>query len=135
MKNRVFFPEDALNEWVADDHVDFNGDELTFKNEARRYRIIEAVRVLREVTDGIDPNDLLGKVKSRKYLDELGAEILEGSMIIGDNAYDVTPGFVGAPVGSFAEHRKSMPDTGASAEGSPPTTDEALLAAFLSRGI
>ena len=34
-----------------------------------------------------------GGVKSRAFLSELGAEILEGSMIIGDNAYDVVQGF------------------------------------------
>jgi len=68
MKNRVFFPQDALDEWVADDRVDFAADELTIKAESRRYRMIEAVRVLREVTDGKDPNELIGKVKSRNYL-------------------------------------------------------------------
>ncbi|MFO0554520.1 MAG: hypothetical protein U0271_39445 [Polyangiaceae bacterium] len=129
MKNRVFFPQEALDIWVADDHVDFTGEELTIKAEARRYRIIEAVRIVREVTDGNDPNELIGKVKSRNFLSELGAEILEGSMIIGDNAYDVVPGFAGAPVGSFEEHRKSMPDD------SSVTNDEELLAAFLAKAM
>ncbi len=132
MKNRVFFPQDALDEWVADDRVDFNVDELTIKAESRRYRMIEAVRVLREVTDGADPNELIGKVKSRNYMLELGAEIMEGSLILGENAYDIVPGFVGAPVGSFEEHRQSLPDTsdGPAAIASV-TSDEELLAAFL----
>jgi hypothetical protein len=132
MKNRVFFPQDSLDEWVADDRVDFNADELTIKLESRRYRMIEAVRVLREVTDGADPNELIGKVKSRGYMLELGAEIMEGSMILGDNAYDIVPGFVGAPVGSFSEHRASLPDTGGGTEPLPSVgSDEELLAAFL----
>lgn len=138
MRNRVFFPQTSLDEWIADDRVELAGDELSIVSDGasrasdpgstpRRYRIVEAVRVLREVTDTPDPNDLVGKVKSKAYLAELGAEILESSMIIGDNAYDIVPGFAGAPIGSFAEHQKTQPvvaDKGLS-------SDEELLAAFL----
>ena len=85
----------ALDEWVADDRVDLAADELVIRAENRKFRIVEAVRILREVTDSADPNELVGKVKSRAFLAELGAEILEGSMIIGDNAYDIVPGFAG----------------------------------------
>lgn len=123
MKNRVFFPQEALDVWVADDHVDFDGDELTLKSQSRKYRTVEAVRVLREVTDGNDPNELLGKVKSKAYLAELGAEIMEGSMIMGDNAYDIVPGFVGAPASAIEDHRKQFPDS--------PASDEEILAAFM----
>lgn len=129
MKNRVFFPQAALDEWLAEDRVDLRQDELTIKSEGRRYKIVEAIRVIREVTGAADVNELLGKVKSRAFLTELGAEILEGSMILGDNAYDVVPGFVGAPVGSFAEHRRSIPEITPSTR--IPSSDEELLAAFL----
>jgi hypothetical protein len=130
MKNRVFFPQSALDEWIAGDRVDLKNDELLIKSESRRYKIIEAVRVIREVTGDADHHEVIGKVKSRAFLNELGAEILEGSMILGDNAYDVVPGFVGAPVGSLAESRKAAP---APVEPPPtvPKTDEELLAAFL----
>jgi hypothetical protein len=128
MRNRVFFPQAALDEWLGDGRVDLKNDELLIKNEGRRYRIIEATRVLREVTGSDDPHELLGKVKSRAFLNELGAEILETSMIIGDNAYDIVPGFVGAPIGSFADHRLAAPDVASSKH---MTTDEELLASFL----
>ena len=118
MRNRVFFPQQALDIWTADDRVDLASDELMLKQDGRKYRVIEAVRVLREVTGTADPKELVGKVKSRAYLAELGAELLEGSMILGDNAYDVVPGFVGAPTTSFEDHKK----TGSSAE-----SDEDLL--------
>lgn len=125
MRNRVFFPQSALDEWVSDNHVDLKNDELSLKSQARRYRIIEAVRILREVTGSDDPNELLGRVKSRAFLSELGAEILEGSMIIGDNAYDVVQGFVGAPVGNFSDYKKATP------EAKDFTSDEEVLQAFL----
>ena len=130
MKNRVFFPQAALDEWLAEDRVELKRNELTIRSEGRRYRIIEAIRIVREVTGSPDPHEVLGRVKTRAYLSELGAEILEGSMILGDNAYDVIPGFVGAPVGSFATHRKNtpVPSTTKRSAGN----DEELLAAFLS---
>jgi hypothetical protein len=127
MKNRVFFPQVALDEWLAEDRVDLRNDELTMKSEGRKYRIIEAIRVVREVSGSADSHELLGKVKSKAFLGELGAEILETSMILGDNAYDVVPGFVGAPVGTFAEHQKAAP----AAQERNLSTDEDLLAAFL----
>lgn len=130
MRNRVFFPQSALDAWIAEDRVDLQSDELSVSREGRRYKIVEAVRILREVTGAPDQSELVGKVKSRAFLAELGAELLETSMILGDNAYDVVPGFVGAPVGTLAEHRKSIPDTGLPLEPRP-TTDEDLLAAFL----
>ncbi|MRG97205.1 hypothetical protein [Polyangium spumosum] len=127
MKNRVFFPQVALDEWLGEDRVDLRNDELTIKSEGRKYRIIEAIRVLSEVSGSPDSHELLGKVKSKAFLAELGAEILETSMILGDNAYDVVPGFVGAPIGTFADHQRGGPPS----QGRNLTTDEDLLAAFL----
>lgn len=129
MKNRVFFPQVALDAWIAEDRVDLRNDELTIKSENRKYRIIEAVRIMAEVTGTPDENELVGKVKSHAFLSELGAEIVEGSVILGDNAYDAVPGFVGAPVGSFAEHRKTT--SPASAKNRTINNDETLLAALL----
>ena len=133
--NRVFFPQAALDQWISDGRVDLAGDELTIKPEARRYRIFEAARILREVTGLQDVNELVGKVKTRQYLSGLGADLLENSMVLGDNAYDVIPGFVGAPVGTFEEHMADparVDGAGAAPQrGSPPASDEELLAKFL----
>ncbi len=126
MRNRVFFPQGALDEWVGDNRVDIKGDDLLLKSEGRRYRIIEAVRIVREVTGADDPHELLGRVKTRAFLTELGAEMLESSLILGDNAYDVVQGFVGAPLGAFSEYRKDAPPTASGA----PVTDEELLTHF-----
>ncbi len=126
MRNRVFFPQAALDEWLADDRIDLKNDELSIKGEGRRFRIIEAVRVLREVTGSDDPHELLGRVKSCAFLNELGAELLESSMIIGDNAYDVLQGFVGAPTSTFEDHRKHVPD-------GKTSDDEAMLAALIAQ--
>jgi hypothetical protein len=121
MRTRIFFPQEILDIWVADDSVDFAGDELSLKSQGRKYRTVEAVRVLVEVTGGGDPNELVGKVKSRAFLAELGAEVLEGSMVIGDNAYDVVQGFAAEPIGAFEEFKAAHPTVTA-------RSDEEILA-------
>ncbi|MCS6898413.1 MAG: hypothetical protein RMJ98_02615 [Myxococcales bacterium] len=131
-KNRVFFPQKALDLWLSEGRIDLTGDELTLKAEGRTFRITEAVRVLREVTGTPDAYDLVGRVKSRVFLDALESELLETSMLIGDNAYDVVPGFLGIPQGTFAEHMAQSKRTSAP-EAKSPTTDEELLALFLAR--
>ena len=139
MQNRVFFPQVALDQWLVDGAVELRGTELTIGAEARRYQLAEAVHILREVTGGTDQNDLVGRVKSKLFLQEFGAEILESSMILGDNAYDVVPGWLGAPIGSFDEHVVSVERANARASrhefGDEPKTDEDLLARFLLRSL
>lgn len=131
MKNRVFFPQEALDVWIAEERVELKNDELTILRENRKFKIIEGLRIVREVTGQPDVNELVGKVKSKAFLTELGAEILERSVVIGENAYDAVPGFVGAPIGSFTDHRKHTPPTTTAARAL--TSDEELLAAFLKK--
>ncbi|MGO9839193.1 MAG: hypothetical protein ACLP1X_33845 [Polyangiaceae bacterium] len=133
MENKFFFPEAALNQWIVDEVVDVQNGELTILGEGRRYRLAEAVRVVREVSGTVDGHDLVGRVKARTGLDQLGAEIVETSMLLGDAAYDVEPGWVGTPLGTFAQHEGSEARKKARAgrAGPKPTTDEELLARFL----
>jgi hypothetical protein len=136
VQNRIFFPQSAMDQWLVDGAVEVAGAEMSILAEARRYRIAEGVRVLREVTGTPDDNDLVGKVKSKLFLEELGAEILETSMVIGDNAYDVIPGWLGSPTSTWVDHAASAERQRARAshpEFAPeePKTDEDLLARFL----
>lgn len=124
-KNRVFFPQEALDVWLSEERVELKGDELVLKAEGRTYRLTEAVRVVREVTGTPDSYDLVGRVKSKVFLEALESELLGTSMIIGDNAYDVVPGFVGLPVGAA-----QMASEG---RGARASTDEELLGRFLLR--
>lgn len=127
-KNRLFFPQAALDQWVVDGKVELTNDELMLKSEGRRYRIAEAAHVMREVSGQPDPYEICGRVKSFNFLRELGAEMLDESMIIGDNAYDVVPGFMGSPIGSLQEHLASP---GAGAAAPTAKTEEDLLSQLL----
>jgi hypothetical protein len=133
-KSRVFFPQAALDQWLSSGRIDLSGSELVIASEGRRYRIVEAVRVLRVVNETPDIYEITGRVKTLAHLLELGAELLGDSLLIGDIAYQVIPGFWGTPIGSFEEHRSSA--TAATGPGSvrkspEPESDEELLAQFL----
>ena len=101
MKNKVFFPQGTLDVLVDVGRLELDGEELVVSGEGYRYTVQEAVRVLREVTTGEDPQQLCGKVALRASLDEeLGAELLGNSMLLEDWAYDVVPGLLAAPTSS-----------------------------------
>ena len=80
---------------------------------------------MRDAAGGGDQHALLGKVKTREQLSELGAEVFESSMIVGDDAYDVIPGFVGEPIGQALRPRARA----------PTHDEEDLLAQFLLKSL
>ena len=63
-KNRVFFPQQALDAWLEQGRIGLVDDEMTLKPDGQRYRLSSAIRILAEVADGTDPHDLVGKVKT-----------------------------------------------------------------------
>lgn len=135
-KNRVFFPQEALDRWLSEGRVEIAGSELTIPNERRRYRLVEAVRVLSEEAGYSDPDELVGKVKTMLFLTELGAELLGDSMVLGENAYRIIAGWLGSPVGSLEQHRAQREELRVSRPPAPPPgSDEELLASFLARNL
>lgn len=138
-KNRVFFPQQVLDRWLDAGDAELAVNELTLKAERKRYRLVEGVRVLSELSGSGDPYEITGKVKTVAFVTELGAELLGESMLIGDNAYEVVPGWLGQPSRyeptSMPAKPPAVPSVPAGpAPGSPPsTTDEELLAKFLAR--
>lgn len=134
MQNRVFFPQACLDQWGVEGKIELMPTELLIIAEGRRYSITEAVRVVVEVTGANDPHGIVGKVKAKADLEAMGAEILENSMILGDNAYDVVPGWAGTPQTPFSVHLLSperMAARGGRTDvGSPPQSDEEMLMRF-----
>jgi hypothetical protein len=138
MENRIFFPQSALDHWMLEGAIDLKGTELTLLALGRRYQLTEAVRVLKDVTESGDSLQLVGRVKSRVDLEGMGAELVETSMLIGDAAYDVEPGWVGVPTDPFAAYaaatkaqRRGKP-AGTGRGAGEPKTEEELLATFVS---
>jgi len=135
MQNRVFFPQSAVDQWGIDGKIDLVGSDLILLADGRRYKVEEAVRIVTEVTGANDDRKIIGKVKPKRALDEIGAELLETSMILGDNAYDVVPGWMGYATVPFAEHLASadrMAARGGRTDiGAAPKDDEELLQRFV----
>ena len=134
MQNRVFFPQTAVDQWGIDGKIDLVGNELILLAEGRRYKVEEAVRIVTEVTGANDDRKIIGKVKPKRALDEIGAELLETSMILGENAYDVVPGWMGTPAGPFNDHLLSedrmTARAGKTDVGTGPHSEEELLERF-----
>ena len=138
MAHRYFFPQMTLDTWLIDERIDLRGTELTLLRESRTYNLSEAVHVVTEVSGSPDAFDLLGRVKGREALIEQGAEVLENSMILGDNAYDIVPGYYGEPVGDFASFVESRDRQLARAlhsdfPAAEPATEDELLSRFALR--
>ena len=138
MENRIFFPQVALDEWIVEGTAELQDGELTLLRVGRRYRLAEAIHVVKDASGGGDA-ELLGRVKARVYLEQLGAEIVETSMLLGDAAYDVEPGWIGVPAVPFAEYAAASGKGGKGAEPRgerpvEPRSDEELLARFSLKG-
>ena len=139
--NRVFFSQSAFDVWLGDGTVDLAGDVLTIVAEGRRFKLTEAIRVVAEVTGSPDAHELVGRVKPKSSLEGKGAEILENSLLLGDNAYDIVPGWIGVPTSRFEEHAVSAERAEARALSlappppKEPRRDEDLLAIYLLKDV
>lgn len=94
-ENRVFFPQQVLDEWLEQGRVMLVDDELTLGPAARRFRLTTALHFVAEVADTPDAHDLIGKVKTKEQVQALSGEHYADSVVLGDNAYQVIEGFVG----------------------------------------
>ena len=99
---RLFISQERLDAWSAEDRIKLEGDRMTLVNDGRSFRLSSAVRFMKVSGDGVDPNKLVGKVKTVTAIEGMGGEHYMNSVICGEVAYDVQQGFLGdpTPVGS-----------------------------------
>lgn len=93
---RLFISQERLDVWSADNKASLESDRLTLHELGRVFVVQPAVRFLTVAGDEPDPHDLLTRVKTEEELVALGADLYMNSVIHGETAYDVQPGFVGA---------------------------------------
>jgi hypothetical protein len=97
MAGLLFVAQAMLDSWAEQGKIDFVGNVMTLlagEGKGRSYALDPAVRFLKVLGADSDPNQLLRKVKSLAQLRELGAEAVDASVILGDAAYEVEPGFL-----------------------------------------
>src|SRR3954470_11039476 len=96
--SRLFISVERLDNWTIEGRASLEGDRMTLTELNRSFAMKPAVHFLRSAgTDG-DPYDLVGRVKSKEALDEMGADCFEKSVIYKDPASDVIEGFLGEPL-------------------------------------
>lgn len=93
----LFVSQAMLDAWAEQGRIDFVGNVMTLlsgEGRGRHYALEPAVRFLKVLGAEKDPNALLTKVKPLSQLREMGAEQVERSVVLGDLAYEVEPGFL-----------------------------------------
>ena len=104
---------------------------LVIKAENRRYHVVEAVRVLQEVSGTEDVFDRVGRVKASTILPSSELKFVETSMIlVVKTPYEVVPGFLGAPARNVLA-QSIAPELPQSVTIRFLKSEEALLAQYL----
>ncbi|MBS1121658.1 MAG: hypothetical protein H6Q90_3886 [Deltaproteobacteria bacterium] len=96
--SNLFISVERLDTWSAEGRATLEGDRMTLTELGRSFAMKPAVHFLRAVGQNHDPNDLIGRVKSKQSLEAMGADQMESSVIYKDTAYDVIDGFIGEPL-------------------------------------
>jgi hypothetical protein len=116
---RLFVSQALLDAWVGQGRIDVDGTSLALAGEAgreRRYDLEPAVRFLRVEGGGADAAGLLARVKSLAQVKELGGEPMADSVVVGDVAYEVEPGFL-AEAAAVEAASRAAPDARPAAHG------------------
>jgi hypothetical protein len=120
---KLFLPQKTLEEWSASEKADLQDGKLVVTEGKASHSVTPAVHFVKLVS-GNDQSQLVGRVKTMSQLDSLGCEHMMDSVILGEAAYEVTPGYIAdvpapAPAGKADGKKKAT----------SPEAD--LLAAFI----
>lgn len=110
-KNRLFVPQQMLDQWLSEERVEVEGEILKTLPEGQRFELTTAVLFKEEVTGEEDAHGLVGKVKDLEQLAEIGAEHYADSVLMGENAYQVIEGFAGTPLQDDQEEAHGVGDS------------------------
>lgn len=90
-------------EWVdlsnMDNKITLDAQQMVVKADGKAYRLTPAVRFLK-LDGGDDTAQLVGKVKTTKALEAMNADAMAESVILGDTAYRVQPGYAALYTGT-----------------------------------
>ncbi len=97
MAGLLFVSQAMIDSWAEQGRIDFVGNVMTLlsgQGRGRSYALDPAVRFLALLGAESDPHQMLKKVKSVVQLKELGGEVIDASVVLGDVAYEVEPGYL-----------------------------------------
>ena len=109
---KLFLPQKTLEEWSSAEKADLQDGKLVVTEGKASHSVTPAVHFVKLVS-GADQGQLVGRVKTMSQLDQLGCEHMMDSVILGDAAYEVTPGYiaeVAAPAGKGDKKKATSPE-------------------------
>ncbi len=91
---KLFLPQTQLEEWALGDKADLKDGKLVVMAEGgATFPVVPAVHFV-QLVSGEDTHKLVAKVKTEDQLQSLGAEQMADSVILGESAYEVVPGYL-----------------------------------------
>lgn len=97
---RIFVSQAKLDDWMGAGQVAIEGEMLRIGAGSPVPLFINpAVHFQRIDGSAHDPYDIVGAVKSQQELAQMGADHYEASVVLGEYAYTVTPGFLAIALG------------------------------------
>jgi hypothetical protein len=134
MAGLLFVAQAMIDSWADQGRIDFVGTVMTLlsgEGRGRSYALEPAVRFLALLGAETDPHRMLKKVKSVAQLKELGAEVIDASVVLGDVAYEVEPGYLA----EMSALQAAAAAKAAPARAAPPPAPPARPVAPLTPGI
>jgi hypothetical protein len=95
MAAKVFISQGAVDGWVSSDLAELSGNALSFRGRPGALELVPASLFRRVSAGKEDPHSLVGKVLDEEAVLALGGETYMSSVLLGETAYDVEPGFLG----------------------------------------
>jgi hypothetical protein len=96
---KIFISQGAIDGLVSSDQAEIAGSLLSFKGRPGGLDLVPASLFRRISAGHTDPHTLVGKVLDEEAILALGGETYMTSVLLGEIAYDVEPGFLGTPAG------------------------------------
>lgn len=122
MAGHLFVPQAQLDEWLEAGQVDIDSDGMQVPAEKLKVGLEPAFRFV-QLLEGEDGGQLVSRVRTERQLRDMGADACGNSVIVGDVAYEVVPGFLLALEGP----------PGTTGPGAPERKDRKEEADLLSR--
>lgn len=94
---KVFIAQAVIDAWVAADRVDVSGPVMSLRGSPGAWELRPASWFVNISAGSDEAQRLLGKVKDEEAVAALGGEAYMSSVIVGETAYEVQPGFLATP--------------------------------------
>jgi hypothetical protein len=96
---RIFVAQTLVDAWLSSGRVSLERDLLRLSGPPSVDLFINPAVWFEKIDGGdADPHDVVGRVRTSQELAQMGADHYESSVVMGDYAYTVKPGFTATAV-------------------------------------